>query len=160
MSGGRFVSAAPDCIRTRDTRWPLDRIVIHTMEGTIAGSVAWFATPGRSPPTAAHYLVGKMGDIVQMVPDDRKALHCGSKTESGWNDRSLGVEHEGHTADLTFPDAMLRSSTRVVAILCRKFKIPVDRTHIIGHVEVPGATHTDPGPNWPWPAFMDLVHAA
>ena len=158
---GRFVSAAADAIRTRKAGIPVDRVIIHTMQGTLSGSIAWFATAGRAVPTAAHYLIGVDGEIVQMVHDDRKALHAGSHSQPNWNDRSLGIEHAGWVDDGKPPsEAMLLSSARVTAILCRKFSIPVDRQHIIGHSEVPGATHTDPGAEWPWVHYMELVIAA
>jgi hypothetical protein len=35
--------------------------------------------------------------------------------------------------------------------------IPLDREHVIGHNEVPGTTHTDPGLTWDWPHFMWLT---
>src|SRR5205823_6606113 len=35
--------------------------------------------------------------------------------------------------------------------------IAKDRQHIIGHVEVPGATHTDPGHFFNWPKFMQYL---
>ena len=153
--------AAPDAIRTRKAGVKVDRIIIHTAQGTLAGTVAWFQKPGRAVPTAAHYVVGEAGEIVQCVPDDLKALHAGSHTEPNWNDRSLGIEHAGWVDDGKPPStAMLASSARVVAILAKKFGIPCDRQHIIGHVEVPGATHTDPGEEWPWAHYMELVTAA
>lgn len=158
---GRYSAAAPDAIRTRNAKYPVDRIIIHTMQGSLSGTVAWFKTPGRDVPTAAHYCIGEDGEVVQMVPDDKKALHAGSKTEAGWNDRSIGIEHAGWVDDGKPPsDAMLKASAEVVAILCKKFAIPADRTHIIGHVEVPGATHTDPGNEWPWDAYMAMVRAS
>jgi uncharacterized protein YgiM (DUF1202 family) len=33
----------------------------------------------------------------------------------------------------------------------------MDRSRIIGHNEVPGATHTDPGPYFNWSYYMSLV---
>ena len=36
----------------------------------------------------------------------------------------------------------------------------MDRKHIIGHVEVPGTDHTDPGPHWDWDRYMRLVREA
>ncbi len=155
---GRFIPAASDAIRTRKPGVKVDRIVIHTMQGSLAGTIAWFAKAGRAVPTAAHYCIGHDGEIVQMVPDDKKALHAGSKTEPNWNDRSLGIEHAGWVDDGTPPtDAQLLASAKVVAVLCRTFSIPVDRQHIIGHSEVPGATHTDPGNEWPWDRYMEMI---
>jgi N-acetyl-anhydromuramyl-L-alanine amidase AmpD len=158
---GRYVPAAPDAIRTRKPGVRVDRIIIHTMQGTLAGSIAWFQTPGRSVPTAAHYLIGNDGDIVQMVPDANKALHAGSKTEPNWNDRSLAIEHAGYVDDgKPPPAAMLAASAKVCAVLLHKFGLPADRVHVIGHSEVPGATHTDPGSEWPWDRYMALVRAS
>ena len=157
--------AAPDCIHSR-AGIPVDRIVIHAMDGTFNGTIAWFQTPGRPVPTAAHYLVSRAGDICQMVPDDRMCFHAGSHTEPHWNERSIGIEHEvEETTGAHFPrndwtDAMLQASAKVTAAMCRKFGIPVDRQHILGHVEVPGVTHVDPGPAFPWDRYMDLVRAA
>ncbi|MET9133681.1 hypothetical protein [Streptomyces antibioticus] len=42
----------------------------------------------------------------------------------------------------------------------RRYGIPVDREHIVGHVEVPGTDHTDPGEHWDWDRYMKLVAAA
>jgi hypothetical protein len=44
-----------------------------------------------------------------------------------------------------------------VADVAVRQTIPVDRSHIIGHSEVPGATHTDPGDGWDWDLYMDLI---
>jgi len=173
----RILPATPEAVSARKAGVALDRIVIHTMEGSYEGSVRW-ATYSRvqraasfqkraggtldhwlaSPltvPTAAHYYVSRAGDCTQMVSDDRKCSHA-----NDYNSRSIGIEHEGRAAVDDFPDAMLLKSASMVAWLCKKFKIPVDRQHIIGHVEVPGATHTDPGAYWPWERYMTMVKEA
>ena len=55
---------------------------------------------------------------------------------------------------------MYRSSARLVRHLADKYDVPIDREHILGHVEVPGATHTDPGPGWDWDRYMRYVREA
>ena len=63
-----------------------------------------------------------------------------------YNERSIGIEHEGFVdRPQDFTDAMYRSSARLTAGICARYGIPVDREHIIGHAEVPGTDHTDPG---------------
>lgn len=149
----------------------IDRIVIHTMQGTFNGSIAFFKDGTRVVPTCAHYLTSRSGDICQMVPDEKKCYHA-----NDYNSRSIGIEHEVFVGawpvrkDASgkaktppfpaneFPEEMLAASALVAAKMCKKFHIPVDREHIIGHNEVPGASHTDPGPNWPWERYMALVH--
>ena len=155
---GKFIPAAKDCHRKRNAKYEIDRIIIHTMEGSLKGTIAWFQKEGRTVPTSAHFCIGKDGEVVQMVLERDKALHAGSKTQNGWNDRSIGIEHEDWAHDKEPPSlAMLKASAKLVADICKRRNIPVSRTHIIGHNEVPGATHTDPGPLWPWDLYMELV---
>lgn len=173
----RFLAATPAAVSDRKPGIAVDRIVIHTMEGSYEGSVRWATYPRQKRaesfqarrggtleswlassltfPTAAHYYVSRTGDATQMVADNKKCSHANS-----YNSRSIGIEHEGRAAVNDFPDAMLQKSARMVAALCRTHGIPVDREHIIGHSEVPGATHTDPGAFWPWERYMAMVRAA
>lgn len=126
----------------------INYIVIHTMQGSYAGSISWFRNPAAS--ASAHYNIRSSdGEITQMVSEGDTAWHAGNWT---YNQRSIGIEHEGYIADpgRWYTEAMYASSARLVRHLCDKYGIPKDRTHIIGHVEVPGATHTDPGSGWDW----------
>lgn len=49
---------------------------------------------------------------------------------------------------------MYRSSAALTAHLADTYGMPKDRTHIVGHNEVPGATHTDPGQYWDWDHYI------
>ncbi|MFD1518752.1 N-acetylmuramoyl-L-alanine amidase [Pseudonocardia yunnanensis] len=78
------------------------------------------------------------------------------------------MEHEGFLADpdAWFTEAMYRSSARLVRYLAHRYRIPMDRQHIIGHDNVPGLTpdavagmHTDPGPYWDWAHYFRLLGA-
>ncbi|MGV9574950.1 N-acetylmuramoyl-L-alanine amidase, partial [Streptomyces nigra] len=107
---------------------------------------------------AAHYIVRKDGHITQMIRELDVAYHAGNRA---YNERSVGIEHEGFVErpeDLT--DAMYEASARLTARICARYDIPVDREHIVGHVEVPGTDHTDPGRHWDWDRYMKLVRAA
>jgi N-acetyl-anhydromuramyl-L-alanine amidase AmpD len=55
---------------------------------------------------------------------------------------------------------MYASSAALTAAVCARYAIPLDRTHILGHNEAPGATHTDPGSNWDWDHYLELVRKA
>ncbi len=121
--------------------------------------------------TASHYVTGRDGAIAQMVQDDRKCYHA-----SGYNSRSIGIEMEtrldpwpvrlsrdGTVKAPPFPageftEALLRSTAKVVAVMSKKFGFPLDRQHVLGHYEVPGATHRDPGALiFDWDHFMAMA---
>ncbi|WP_320065466.1 N-acetylmuramoyl-L-alanine amidase [Micromonospora sp. RTGN7] len=139
---------------SRESAYPINYIVIHTMQGSYAGSISWFQNAAAG--TSAHYLLRSSdGAVTQMVRDKDVAWHAGNWT---YNTQSIGIEHEGYVADASwYTDAMYRSSAALTRFLCDKYGIPKTRSNIIGHNQVPGATHTDPGPNWNWTYYMQLV---
>ncbi|MFE9777575.1 peptidoglycan-binding protein [Streptomyces sp. NPDC005775] len=130
----------------------IDKVVIHVTQGSYAGSISWFQDPVSE--VSAHYVVRSSdGQITQMVRDSDTAYHARSANAS-----ALGIEHEGFIDDPSwFTDSMYRSSAALTAHLCDRYGIPKDRAHIMGHVEVPGNDHTDPGPYWDWSRYMELV---
>src|SRR5690606_14915332 len=89
------------------------------------------------------------------VREEDTAFHAGRI-----NERSIGSEHEGFAArPETWTEPLLRASAALVRRICRTHRIPVDREHIIGHVEPPGATHVDPRPPFDGDRSLALVRA-
>jgi len=147
----------------REIPYDINTIVIHVTEGSWSSTINWFASQSNKG-SSAHYTVRSSdGFIGQSVREPGVAWHA------GWwrtNTHSIGIEHEGYVNNPGwFTDAMYRSSARLSAYLALKYHIPIDRKHIIGHNEVPGCPsggggadcHTDPGENWRWSRYMDLV---
>jgi len=133
----------------------VDRVIIHTAEGSYQGCISWFRNASNPYQTSSHYVVRSSdGDVTQMVRESDSAHHIGD-----WNPRSVGIEHEAIASqgNLWFTEAMYRSSAALTRGICQRHGIPMDRQHIMGHIEVPGATHVDPGPHWDWDYFMSLV---
>ncbi|MBI4615003.1 MAG: N-acetylmuramoyl-L-alanine amidase [Planctomycetes bacterium] len=125
-------------------------IVIHTAEGSYQGTLSWFKNPASR--VSAHYTVAKDGRLGQSVLDKDIAWHAGNA-----NRNSIGIEHEGFARHGGWTEAQYRKSAWISCWLIRQYHIPFDRKHILGHVEVPGATHTDPGPHWDWAKYMQYV---
>ncbi|GAA2944977.1 N-acetylmuramoyl-L-alanine amidase [Streptomyces enissocaesilis] len=130
----------------------ITHVVVHVTQGSYAGSISWFQNPASK--VSAHYLIRSSdGQVTQTVRDKDTAWHA----RSG-NPYSVGLEHEGYVDNPAwFTDAMYRSSAHLTRHLADRYGIPKDRAHIVGHVEVPGNDHTDPGPNWNWSYYMELV---
>ncbi|QJS09855.1 N-acetylmuramoyl-L-alanine amidase [Streptomyces argyrophyllae] len=155
--GARWVgaSAANYRVADRPSDYRVDRVVIHVTQGGYASAVKVFRDPGHG--AAAHYIVRKDGRVTQLVRELDVAFHAGNRE---YNERSVGIEHEGFVEDASsFTAEMYASSARLTAAICARYGMPVDREHVIGHVEVPGTDHTDPGRFWDWDRYMRLIRA-
>ncbi|MFB6817151.1 N-acetylmuramoyl-L-alanine amidase [Streptomyces sp. NPDC056347] len=140
----------------RPDDYAIDRVVLHVTQGGYASAVRVFQDPAHG--AAAHYVVRKDGRVTQMVRELDVAFHAGNRS---YNERSVGIEHEGFVdRPQDFTPQMYGASARLTAAVCGRYGIPVDREHIIGHSQVPGADHTDPGGHWDWDRYLKLVRAA
>ncbi|MGW0084654.1 N-acetylmuramoyl-L-alanine amidase [Streptomyces sp. NPDC003393] len=141
----------------RPTSYSVDRVIIHVTQETYAETLAVFQNPQKE--VSAHYVVRSAdGHVAQCVHEADVAWHAGNWD---YNTHSIGIEHEGWVDEPAyFTDALYEQSARLTAAVCDRYGIPRDRGHIIGHDEVPGADHTDPGPNWDWVRYMGLVNLA
>ncbi|GDX83119.1 hypothetical protein LBMAG42_49300 [Deltaproteobacteria bacterium] len=159
----KFVPAASSNY-TNGSRSSVSKVVVHTTQGSYSGTVSWFQNASAS--VSAHYVVRSSdGEITQMVGEEDIAWHAGH-----WdtNSASIGIEHEGYVDDpgKWYTDAMYRASAELTRDICDRYGIPKDRSHVIGHFEVPGCSsaggggsgcHTDPGSGWDWNYYMSLV---
>ncbi|MFI1728285.1 N-acetylmuramoyl-L-alanine amidase [Streptomyces acidicola] len=139
----------------------VEYIVIHDTEATWDTTLKLVQDPTY---VSWHYsLRSTDGHIAQHVKTKDVAWHAGN-----WyiNAKSIGLEHEGFLAspDAWYTEAMYRTSARLVTYLATKYRIPLDRQHILGHDTVPGTTsgtipgmHTDPGPYWDWQHYFTLL---
>ncbi|GES29186.1 N-acetylmuramoyl-L-alanine amidase [Streptomyces angustmyceticus] len=155
----RWAPASPSnfTAANRPAKYPVDMVVIHVTQETYKNTLKLFKSPRHK--AAAHYVVRSAdGALAQCVREHDVAWHAGNW---GYNTRSIGIEHEGWIDDPTwFTDELYAQSARLTAAICGRYGIPVDREHIVGHVEVPGTDHTDPGEFWDWARYLQLVHEA
>ncbi|MEU6390870.1 peptidoglycan recognition family protein [Streptomyces sp. NPDC046939] len=144
-------------VSSRPSSYRIDHVVIHVTQETYADAVKIFQNPAKQVST--HYLVRSAdGHIAQCVREKNIAWHAGNWD---YNTRSIGIEHEGWVdKPAYFTDAMYEASAALTASVCARYGVPMDRAHIIGHVEVPGTDHTDPGPYWDWTRYIRMVNFA
>jgi hypothetical protein len=162
------VVAAASCNYTAGSRTgsSIDTIVVHTAQGSYSGTYNWFQNCDAS--ASAHYVIRSSdGEITQMVGEEDTAWHAG---DSSTNSRSVSIELEGYIEDPDrwYTDAMYRSLAKLIVDVADRQGVALDRTHVIGHREVPGCSysggggrncHTDPGTDFDWDYLMDLVAA-
>jgi len=160
----RFVAADPSNYTAANRNVRIGRggsdiqyIIIHTTQGSYDSAINWFQNPISN--VSAHYVVRSAdGEVTQMVHEKDIAWHAGN---SMYNALSIGIEHEGFIdqPDIWYTPNLYEASAALVRDIAARNRIPLDRAHILGHSEVPGATHTDPGPGWDWDYYMSLVQA-
>ncbi|MFI6284504.1 N-acetylmuramoyl-L-alanine amidase [Streptomyces sp. NPDC051018] len=140
----------------RPEDYPIEYVVIHLTTDVVPIMLATFKDPAER--VSAHYMISATGrQIIQCVRECDVAWHSGNVW---YNHRSIGIEHEGWIEQPGFTDEMYETSAVLTATICAKYEVPIDREHILGHIEVPLSTHEDPGPSWNWDKYMKLVETA
>ena len=143
----------------------IDAIVVHDTEtpGVRDAStiVNWFKHP-RSK-VSAHYIIGKRGELIQCVPDERRAWHAGPSTledREKVNDFSIGIELvNAQTGTDPFTEAQYRTLALLTADLVLRHQIPL--TRIVGHRHVTKypKVKKDPADNFDWARYLADVEA-
>lgn len=162
---------------------PPDMILLHyTASGTTDGAIATLCDPRRDDPSkrvSAHAVIGRDGQVVQLVPLDTVAWHAGTSTWQGRtnvNSRALGIElvnwgpltprvdgWESWTGRPVPEDertlyyhsgilwhAYAEPQIAAVIELVRVLAAALPIRWLLGHEQVaPGRKH-DPGPAFPW----------
>ena len=134
----------------------IDAIVIHDTETPGVTEARIIANHFGNPRSgvSAHYIIGKRGEVLQCVPDERRAWHAGPSKFKGRekvNDFSIGIELvNAQTGKDPFTDAQYQSLIMLTADLVARHRIPLER--ITGHRHVTNypAIKRDPADNFDW----------
>ena len=103
---------------------------------------------------AAHYLIKKNGEIINMVPDLYIAWHAGISywnKENSLNKSSIGIEitNPGHQFGYeNFSKKQINSLIKLSKILIKKYKI--NKKNFLGHSDIAPDRKKDPGEKFPW----------
>lgn len=132
----------------RDTARP-DLIVLHyTAMTTAQAALKRLCDPLAE--VSAHYLIGRCGQVWQMVDEDQRAWHAGAGAWGGVNDvnsRSIGIELSNSGAE-PFSELLMRSLEGLLQDIMARWDIPPER--VIGHSDMAPHRKFDPGPRFDW----------
>lgn len=165
---------AASCNYSSRNNTAITAVTIHTVQGTYAGCISWFQNCSAS--VSAHYVVrSNDGQVTQMVLEANKAWHVGTE-----NPYTVGIEHEGYVNNASwYTTAMYTSSAALTLDICQsnaidplrtgwwpwlpstyynQSSIPGSCTKVKGHQHYPNQTHNDPGPNWNWNYYYQLIN--
>jgi N-acetyl-anhydromuramyl-L-alanine amidase AmpD len=136
-------------------------VVIHaTEQHSVQESLDTLRTANSGGPVSAHYLIGRDGDIYQLVADGERAWHAGPGhwgTITDVNNASIGIELD-NDGESPFAPAQIDALVRLLGDLCSRLDIP--RTQVIGHADFAPTRKRDPGFRFPWKQLADAGFGA
>jgi N-acetylmuramoyl-L-alanine amidase len=131
-----------------DARRPNLVVLHHTSNGSLERALATLTDPGRK--VSAHYLVGRDGQIVQLVEEKERAWHAGASWWGGntdVNSASIGIELDNDGFE-PFADAQIDALLALLADIRRRHGIP--GANVVGHADVAPGRKIDPSARFPW----------
>lgn len=139
----------------RDSR--VDRFIVHhtTETGSVTG-LRDYMMRSNDRKVSANWLVAQSGEVYEIVPpDDHRAW-----TSGAIDHRAVTVEimNVSGAPDWKVSDASIAAVEQLMAWASERYAFPLDRTHVIGHREVPAATAC-PGP-YLFPRLDEMVARA
>jgi len=135
---------------SRPSSYPINYVVIHKVQGSAASAASWFQNCSSN--VSAHFTFNNSsGYCYQSVYEADLAWHAGNWT---YNTQSIGIEHGGYVSSNDTANVCYQESAKETKSTIIYYSVLHNRTRIIGHNQVPGATHTDPGQYWNWTYYM------
>lgn len=132
---------------------PIEMVVIHYTEmKPVETALAKMCDPEAK--VSAHYCITEEGEVIRLVPEEKRAWHAGLSYWRGHKDvnsASIGIEldHPGHAGGYReFSDAQFEALVPLVARMVKQHDIP--RANVVGHSDVAPARKIDPGELFPW----------
>jgi len=108
----------------------------------------------RRSKVSSHYFLGKDGEIIQLVKDNKVAWHAGKskwKNFVNLNKFSIGIElqNKGHRFGYeNFPNSQIQSLIKLCKFLKKKYDIKSE--NFLGHSDISPLRKIDPGEKFPW----------
>lgn len=111
-------------------RKPIDRVVLHWFGiGTLDSANSRFQNPDAQ--VSAHYGISDE-TVYQWVKEAEVSWHSG---DYPMNQRSIGIEHDATTTK-NATEKTYKTAGLLLADICKRNNIPLDREHILKHSEV------------------------
>jgi N-acetylmuramoyl-L-alanine amidase len=138
---------------------PVSMIVLHYTD-MLSAEEAITRLCDPEARVSCHYLVSKSGEVVRMVPEERRAWHAGRSYWRGItdvNDDAVGIEldNPGHLNGYEpFPDSQIDALIPLVSDIMLRHRIT--RGNVVGHSDVAPARKRDPGELFPWSKLARL----
>jgi N-acetylmuramoyl-L-alanine amidase len=131
----------------------IDALILHyTGMPSAAAALGRLCDPAAK--VSAHYLIDEDGNVVQLVPEERRAWHAGVSSWAGrqhLNDCSIGIElvNPGHEWGYrAFAEAQYEACIALCRVILARWPIPPRR--VLAHSDVAPGRKQDPGELFDW----------
>ncbi|WFL78106.1 N-acetylmuramoyl-L-alanine amidase [Altererythrobacter arenosus] len=146
---------SPNC---NERSLPISMVVLHYTEmKPVETAIEKMCDPESK--VSAHYCITEEGEVIRLVPEEKRAWHAGVSYWRGHKDvnsASIGIEldHPGHELGYReFSDAQFEALVPLLARMVEAHDIP--RANVVGHSDVAPARKIDPGELFPWERLAD-----
>ncbi|MDE1467075.1 N-acetylmuramoyl-L-alanine amidase [Aurantiacibacter sp. D1-12] len=141
---------SPNC---NERKLPISMVVLHYTEmKPVETAIARMCDPEAE--VSAHYCITEEGEVIRLVPEEKRAWHAGASYWRGHKDvnsASIGIEldHPGHALGYReFAEAQIDALVPLLHRIVQAYDIP--RTNVVAHSDVAPARKIDPGELFPW----------
>ena len=149
------MSAIIDCPSPNhdERKLPITMLVLHYTGMQDAASAISRLTDAEAK-VSSHYLVAEDGQVMRLVPEERRAWHAG---QSRWRDiadvnsASIGIEivNPGHEFGYRpFPRPQMDALVPLIAEIVHRHRI--SPANVVGHSDVAPRRKQDPGELFDW----------
>ena len=133
-----------------EPRKPQLIIIHHTNMRSLAEALHTLQTGNPQGRVSAHYLIGRAGEILQLVADSQRAWHAGIARWAGrtdLNSASIGIEldNDGSTP---FTAAQIAALLSLLTDLTTR--LGIEPQQVWGHSDIAPARKDDPNKYFPW----------
>ena len=142
-----------------ERKLPITLLVLHyTGMSDTAAAIARLIDPEAK--VSSHYLIAEDGEVVRLVPEEKRAWHAGRSYWRGIEDvnsASIGIElvNPGHEYGYRpFPEAQMSALILLMDGIVGRYSIT--RGNIVGHSDVAPARKLDPGELFDWERLAKL----
>ena len=132
---------------------PISMVVLHYTEMQPAeAALERLCDPEAK--VSAHYLITERGEVVRLVPEEKRAWHAGRSYWRGHRDvnsASIGIEldHPGHALGYRdFAEEQFEALVPLLHDIVHRRDIP--RANVVAHSDVAPGRKIDPGELFPW----------
>jgi len=128
-------------------------VIHHTAQDSLEQTLHTFTVPHTQ--VSAHYVIGRNGEIYQMLNDYLRAWHAGAGKWGGVTDInsvSLGIELDNNGSE-PFTEAQIFSLLGLLERLKTAYNIPA--ANFLAHGDIAPTRKSDPSAFFPWKRLAD-----